>query len=482
MKILFIQQDVFKNYGIMMLSAILKKNGHECDILIDCLEKDLTCKIKSIKPYIIGFSITTTRYSWMIDLAKMVKSKFKIPILVGGPHPTFFPEIINEDFIDIVCIGEGEYAILELLDKLENGEDINNIKNLWVKEGRKIFRNQIRNLIEDLDSLPYADRDLYKKYTLLRNQNTDVFMASRGCPYNCTFCFNKRYNNLYRGKGKILRRRSILSLINEIKRIVSNNRNVNYLIFLDDTFILGPRNWFIEFLTKYKHEIGLPFSITARADLVDEEIIKILKEAGCNSIRMGIESANPYLREKVLKKEITNKQIEYATKVIKNNKIKLQLYNILGTPGETLDTALETYELSYKLHPHYAWCSLMQPYPGTEIMEIAKEQKLIREDYGFEDLDNSYFSTLPLNITNKKEIVNLQKLFQFGNVFRIPKSLIKILIKLPYNRIFELIFKINYAIGIKRMDNLSWNYVFRVSMHSKGYFRKQESLNAARFS
>jgi len=209
MKILFIQHDVFKNYGTMILSAILKKNGHKCDTVIDCLEKDLMKKIKSINPDIIGFSITSPRYSWTKDSAKRIKSEFRKPIVVGGPHPTFVPVIINEDFIDIVCRGEGEDAIVELLDKLENGEDITKIRNLWVKKRDKIYKNPIRNLIENLDSIPYADRDLYRKYSLLRNQNIDVFMTSRGCPYNCAFCLNKRYNELYKSKGKVLRRRSI---------------------------------------------------------------------------------------------------------------------------------------------------------------------------------------------------------------------------------------------------------------------------------
>lgn len=473
MKILFIQQDIFKCLGIMLLSTILKKNGHKCDILIGALEKDLMEKIKSINPDIIGFSIVSTRWSWMKVLAKKIKSEFKKPILIGGPHPTFFPKIINEDFVDIICRGEGEYAILELLDKFENGEDITKIKNLWVKKEGKIYKNQMRNLIENLDSLPYIDHSLYKKYPLLRN-NQGIFMTSRGCPYNCTFCFNKRYNELYKGKGKVLRRRSVPSLIDEIKKAVSSNKNINYIMFYDDTFILGSRKWFIKFFRKYKQKINLPFSVTVRANLVDKEIIKMLKMAGCNSIRFGIESANPHLRAKVLKKEITNEQIINAAKIIKNNKIKLQVYNILGIPGETLDTALETYELSYKIHPQHIVCSLLHPYPGTEILEIAKEQNLISGDYNFDELDSSYFNTIPLNINNKKEICNLQKLFQFGNALRIPRRVMKYLIKFPQNKLFELIFKINYAIGIKKMDNLSWRYLFKVAMYSKNYFKKKK--------
>ena len=296
-------------------------------------------------------------------------------------------------------------------------------------------------------------------------------MTSRGCPYNCSFCFNEKYNRLYKNKGKIFRKRSVPNIISELKKTINSNKKINTIMFYDDTFILGTRQWFDEFIKRYRDEINLPFSITARANLVDEQIIRMLKTAGCNSIRMGIESADPYLREEILKKGITNKQIVNAAKIIKKNNIKLQVYSILGTPGETLDTALETYELSYRIHPIHAWCSLMQPYPGTRIMEIAKEQNLIGE--GFNSFDSSYFNTLPLGINNRKEICNLQKLFQLGNVLRIPKSVMRYLIKLPLGKLFELIFKVNYAVSIKRMDSLSWSYLFKVARHSKYYFRKK---------
>ena len=474
MKLLFIQSDVFKCLGTMILSAIIKKGGHKCDILIDSLEKDLMKEIKLINPDIICFSIVSTRLLWMNNLAKKIKAKFKKPILIGGTHPTFFPEIINGDFIDIICRGEGEYAILELLDKLEKGQEIIKIKNLWIKKECKIYKNPIRRLIEDLDSLPYADHSFYNKYLFLKNQNAEVFMTSRGCPYNCTFCFNKSYNDLYKGKGTVLRKRSVPNIIDEIKITISNNKKINYLVFSDDTFTLGPRNWFSEFFKKYKQEINLPFSVTTRVDLVDKEIIKMLKIAGCNSIRIGLESANPYLREKVLKKGIANEQIVNAVETIKNNRIKLQVYTILGIPGETLDNALETYELSYKINPDNAYCTLMQPYPGTEIMEIAQEQNLISRDFNFEELDSSFFNTIPLNINNEKEICNLQKLFQLGNVLRIPKSVMKYLIKVPQNKLFELIFKVNYAIGIRRIDNISWSYMINAAMHSRDFLIKKK--------
>ncbi len=473
MKALFIQQDIFRNYGVMVLSSVLKANGHSCDLLIDMLEKDIIGEIKSVNPDIICFSIPSTRVSWMCNLAKKIKSEMDALIVVGGPHPTFFSDIINEDSIDIACIGEGEYALLELLDKLEEGTDITTIKNMAVKMGGKIYRNPPRNLIENLDELPYPDREIYLKYDFIEDQNTEYFMAGRGCPYNCSFCFNKKYNALYKGKGKILRRHSVSRVISEIKDVIRKKDNITHLVFRDDTFILGPKEWFDEFFARYKKEINLPFSIMARADLVTDEIIKQLKDAGCHSIRMGIESGNAHLRENVLKKGVTNGQILRAAQIIKKYGIKLQVYNIIGIPGETIDTALETYELSMKIHPDYAWCSLLQPYPGTEILDIAVKQNLISKDYNIKDLDNSYFQDLPLNLDNKKEMISLQKLFQFGNLFRIPKSVMRRLIKIPPNILFDYVFRVNYGLGIRKLDNVAWKTLVKTAIHSKNYFSKK---------
>lgn len=473
MKILFIQQDVFENYGVMILSSILKYKGHNCNLIVEALEKKPIRSIVDYKPDLICFSIPSARANWMKATAKRIKSILNVPIVVGGPHPTFFPEIIENPAIDIVCIGEGEQAIVELVDNLEKKKDITKIKNLWVKKGSKIHKNTIRNLIENLDTIPPADRFLYMKYSYFRNKNTDIVMATRGCPYNCTFCFNKKYNELYKGKGSVVRKHSVSRVISEIKNCMAKKKNVNHLYFYDDTFFLGPKEWFDEFFVRYKQEINLPFSITMRANLINEDIIRKLKGVKCTTIRMGIESANSYLREKVLKKGITNEQILNASRLIKKYGIMLQVYNIIGVPGETIETALETYELSKKIHPTYAWCSLMQPYPGTEIAEIAKKENLIEKTFNIDSLDNSYFNTLPLNFKDKKQMVALQRIFQVGNAFRIPKDLMRLLIKIPPNILFDQVFKINYGLSVKKMDNLSWMNLIKTAYFSTNYFSKK---------
>ena len=412
----------------------------------------------------------------MKKTAQKIKTFSNALIVVGGPHSTFFPEVIKVPSVDVVCIGEGEFAFLELIEAIKNKKNFSKIKNLWVKKKNKIFKNELRNLIQDLDVLPFADHELYSHYNFFKQQNFEVFLTSRGCPYNCTFCFNAKYNKLYAGKGPVLRKHSVDYTLREIKEVLGKKNHITHLIFLDDTFILGKKEWFDEFFEKYK-EIGLPYSVTARANLITEDIVKKLSDSGCNSIRMGIESGNDFIREKVLRKGITKKQIIKAANLIKASGIKLQLYNILGSPGETLETALETYELNKNLNPDYAWCSLMQPYPGTEIAEIAKKQGLIDIDFGLDDLESSYFFNLPMNLKHKTEMISLQRLFQFGNIFHIPKEVMRNLIRIPPNILFDWIFKINYGLGIKKLDNISWKNLLLTAMHSKDYFNKKTHSN-----
>lgn len=474
MYILFVQKDIFESYGVMLLSAILKKEGHQVDVLVDDLESAIINKIRRKKPNIVAFSVTSARYSWLKRIASEIRSFSEAKIVVGGPHPTFLPEVINEDFVDIICIGEGEIALVELLKNLESGRDITNIKNLYIKENGKVYKNEIRDLIENLDLLPFAERHIYDAYPLFRIQRTAIMFTGRGCPYQCTFCFNKKYNELYRGKGRLIRKRSVSSLIKEMKLILSEKKHINYFLFHDDTFIVGPQEWLDEFLLEYKKHIDKPFGINVRANLINESIVKKLKTAGCVSMRLGIESANPYIRETFLKKGITNEEIAYATNIIKKYKIKLQLFNILGSPGETVETALETYEMTLQIHPVHAWCSLLAPYPGTEIAEMALQMELLPKDYDFSCLENSLFDSIPLSIENKDKIVNLQKLFQAGNLLRIPTSMMRFIIKSPPNTLFEQIFKINYALGVKRMDNLGWLYLLKAAFHSKDYIKRRD--------
>lgn len=440
-KVLFIQDILFEFLGPMQISSILKKNGHDCDMLIISEEKNLISKIKEIKPDIIAFSVMTGSHNETVDLANKIKKNINVLTVFGGPHATFYTDLIKKDGVDIICIGEGEYAMLDLCDNIN--KDITKIKNLWVKKDGKIIKNDMRPLIENLDELPFPDRNLYyKRYNLLKILPTKKFMTGRGCPYNCSFCFNHNLKKMYSGKGAYVRKRKIEDVISEIVELKKQG-GMKVVRFSDDTFTLY-KEWLIKFLDIYKEKINLPFTCLARANEINEEVVKKLKDAGCINIFVGLESGSDRVRNFVLRKNLSEKDIINAAKLFHKYNIKFGTYNMLGNPTETIEEAFETIKLNSKIKTDFPFSTVLQPYPGTEISEFAIKQGVLAEDFCVDDLTLMNKKS-QIILKNKREIVNLHRFFFYGVKFPFLLPIIKILIKLPDNKLYYLIFQMSVA-------------------------------------
>jgi radical SAM superfamily enzyme YgiQ (UPF0313 family) len=455
-KVIFIQDVIYEHIGTMSLSAILKKNNHEVDILIPNLEggeDEAIKKLKKLKPDLVAFSVITGGHKWSLSMALRVKKSLKKPIIFGGPHATYFPEIIKYQQVDYVCIGEGEYSLLELCNRIDSGAMKDDIPNIWAKKGRKIIRNEVRNLIDNLDELPFPDRELYYKYPKLKRSRQKRFMTTRGCPYDCSFCFNHVFRTIYCGKGKAIRRRSIKNVIEEVLQ-VKDNYGMHTAYFEDDTFILD-RKWIVDFLKEYKKKIDRPFICLIRANLVNDEIIKSFKDARCKRVFMGVETGDEVLRNKLLKKRLTNADIIKAAKLLHKYKIKFKTYNMLGLPDETIENALKTLELNAQIKTNYPWCSIFQPYPGTELGQYAIEKGYMSKNFDSDDI-LPYFSNSVMNQKiDIQQIINLQRFFVIGIKLPFTIPLIKKLIKLPPNFIFDIVFLIGYAYTYLGSEDIS---------------------------
>ena len=462
-KVLFIQDLLFEFLGPMYLASYLEKKGHSAEIVVAYGRINIIKHIKETQPDLIAFSIMSTSHQWAFKIAKKIKKSFKIPIIFGGPHPTFFPEMINYPFIDMICIGEGEESIAELAEKIGKNQSLTKIKNIWVKKDGKIYKNPVRPLVENLDILPFPNRELYySKYKFLKKLTTKRFLASRGCPYNCTYCFNHKMKELYVGKGKYLRRRSPDNVIKEIKEVRARYilKNVR---FVDDTFTLD-KKWLYGFLSRYKKEIGLPFTCLVRANEVDEELVRKLKGAGCCMVTFGIESGNEEIRNKILRKGLTNKQIINAARLFKKYKIKFGTYNMLCLPGETIEDAFETLKLNAKIRTNNPMCAIFQPFPKTELTEYAIKKKLLDKNFNVESI-GTLFGTTPLKIKNVKKFINLHKFFMIGAWFPWTIPFIKVLIKFPNNKFFDIIYKLSY--GIRAFKSYKVNIFAAISLGYK---------------
>jgi len=431
--------------GISQISALLKKKDFVSQV-IEADFKKIKSRLRKDTLTILAFSTPTVYAQTYLELSRRLKREGSVFSIFGGPHPTYFPDLIEAEGVDSLCRGEGEYPMVECVEALRDGHPITGIPNLWIKEKGTIFRNPLRPLIEDLDTLPLPDHEIFRR-AIPNNVWQAVVMTSRGCPYQCTYCFNHAYRELYRGKGRMVRRRSVGHVIQELKSVKAH-KNYEFVRFVDDLFTLNPE-WVEEFSEKYRTEIGLPFSCFVRANHITPQIARQLKTAGCWRVQMGLEAGDEFVRNEVFKRNMSEGDIVRAARIIQGAGLKLVTGNILGSPGVTLEQDLKTLALNMKIKPHFAGVSLLQPYPGTEIFNYARQLGMLDPAGGtLRETTVSRTSTLTFkNRREKDRIENLQKLFFLP--IEIPWSfpLVKAMIKLPANRFFHYVFSrwVNYG-------------------------------------
>jgi radical SAM superfamily enzyme YgiQ (UPF0313 family) len=443
-KLLFIQNLEYEFMGPMYISAVLKRAGHSVRLVAGKNYGEVRSAVEQFRPAVAAFPVMTGQHRWALDMGRRLKKDYGLTTLYGGAHTTFFPEFIEEDGIDIICRGEGEDAVLELLNAMDAGKDFTGIANLYVKLGGKIHKNGVRNLRPDIDSYPFCDRELYGGLPHAPDKSVKSVITSRGCVYRCTFCFEESMKELYRDKGRYVRFRSVGSVIGELREIKSRY-SPRTIYFCDDVFGIN-KEWLYEFLDIYKKKIGLEFFCLVRADVVasEEEYAKRLFDAGCRVVFFGIETGSERLRNEVLKKGLSDAAIYKAAENLHAAGIKFRTYNILGLPDETLADAFETVKINVRIKADYPWCSIFSPYPRTELAKYATEKGYLPRDFSPDDISQSFFIGSSLRMTDIKKIENLHKFFQTAVLCPWTLPLIKALVKLPTNILFRLWFGLVY--------------------------------------
>ena len=478
-RVVFLQKDIFAKPAVMALSACLKRAGHECFIVVADLENDPVAVVLGLNPDVVAFSITTAEFPFMRDMGARLRALCdKIFIICGGVHPSFYPEVIHEQYLDALCRGEGDAAFPEFLNTLESRNAYETVQNFWVKKEGRIFRNEVRPLIRDLHTLPFYDREIYARYALYTGKGRGILYhqvvnAGRGCPKSCSFCFNKSYNYLYKGKGPMVRRRSVDHLIAELKDLKRSGK-VNFITLDDDSFTLAPRSWLHCFCTVYEKEIGLPFKINSTPETLDEDLVKRLKRAGAFAVKMGIESGNETVRNTILNKNLSEESIVKAASLLKKYGIRFQTFNMVGCPGESLSMGLETYSLNRRIRPDFVWCSLLNPYPGTDVFDLCKKEGLISGGSNFDETGYSYFTGTPLVLPDKKDLINLQKLMNVSVRLNLPECLLRVLVKLPLTGFYNLIFGAGITWGLIRVNKGSFLSVVWLSLRYLSRYNRKK--------
>lgn len=472
-KVLFVVKDLtlYEPLGILYLASSLRRAGHEARLCV-AAEEDPKAAVRDFKPDVVAYHCWTGRHRYYVDLNLELKRERDFVSVFGGPHPTFFPELVNEPGVDAVCRGEGEAPFLHFLEHFGNGRA--KTPSFLARDGERVVSNPMMRLDSDLDAIPFPDREMiYSRNEYFRKRKLKYLMAGRGCPYTCSYCFNHAFNKLYDDTGsRIVRKRSVDNIVAEIEWMRSN-WPLEMVLFFDDIF-LTTKAWLVEFAKKWRNEVGLPFIAEVVPNQINAEVALLLKEAGCISVFMGIEAGNDELRRGALDRRVKRETILDAAAALKKNGIKINSLNMVGLPGETLDMALETVRLNREAKIDFGWSAIFQPYPGTALADYARENGFW--DGNVEKISYTYHADTIIETRgwSPREVSNLHKLFGLAVEFPVPESVLRALIKLPLTPLYRFLYTLWYGYAIKNRISPYRTSLGEFVESVKRFFRKDE--------
>ncbi len=380
MRVLFLEIDTERSWaaasiGPAFIGAYLRTNGHEVAFArarYGEAPDQVAERLAAIEPDVLGVSLTSRQWQRARALVPHLRERLNIPVVAGGLHPTFEPDaVLASPGFDFLCLGEGEAAMLDLVGALEAGASPRGIANIWP---RGEPRPSLRPPHPSLDELPFMARDLLDEATGVAHMVTQ-----RGCPFGCTYCAARMYNQLYECVGEYGRRRSPESVVAELLELRRADR-LAYVIYLDDTFTVRHR-WVKELCRLSREQVGVSFSIHARVDTVTQALLETLKEAGCAQITYGVESGSERVRREIMKRPISDQQIRDAFRWTREAGIAVTANYMLGLPGETADDIDRSLTMAEELEVLDFGYFVFYPYPGTRLFELCRERGYLPADY-----------------------------------------------------------------------------------------------------
>jgi anaerobic magnesium-protoporphyrin IX monomethyl ester cyclase len=402
--------------GISVLSGIMKHHGHIADLFditfiiterydhkarektgvvkkVDVekywgagdkinIDEEFRNKIINFQPDIIAFTVVENNYFMAKRLLQIAKETSSALTIVGGLFPTIMPNLfINSSDVDLVCVGEGEYAMIELAAKLDLAEEISGIPNLVVKHNGDILHNKL-SVYYNWEPPVFQDWKIFDERHLLKPfmgemHRTGFFELSRGCPYKCGYCTNRLCQEIFKSLGRYNREKPMEYAIKEIEHL-KGKYNLELIFFNDENFLTMRNERLADFCKKFSSRVSLPFFIMTRADsLLDETKIKMLKEAGCVTIGIGVECGSEDIRRKLLNKNITNEVYEKAFANCHKYDIRTTANVMIGLPFETEENIIESANFCRKLQAKSLSLAIFAPYHGTLLRDICCEEGYI---------------------------------------------------------------------------------------------------------
>jgi radical SAM superfamily enzyme YgiQ (UPF0313 family) len=406
-------------YGLRIISSYLKKHGYQVEMLLLPFstweehsfseklfdEEKIRKQVDTIndfivgrKPDLVGLSVLTNFFEHAAVITDELKKKSNVPIIWGCTHATVDPEGCLEH-ADMVCVGEGEDAILELVERIAADQPYDNIQNIWVKQNGNIIRNPMRLMEQDLDRFPFPDYSTDGHFVFHQKQirplDTELLynylphnfgpdsigysiVATRGCPFTCTYCVNSGLRKLHKhDKGKIVRRRSIENVIEELLQMKTAYPKLTHVTIADETFLLGDDlEWITEFCRQYKAKINLPFFCCLRPENISEAAVSELVDAGCFFVQMGIQSGSQRTLREVYHRHMNLDLLVEKAHILNKFKDKIiPCYDIiLDNPYETDEDLIATIDFLLRLpKPFRFQLFSLVLFPGSQLYDRAKK-------------------------------------------------------------------------------------------------------------
>jgi radical SAM superfamily enzyme YgiQ (UPF0313 family) len=444
MKVLFVYPDIGTrgsarhfSTGIGYLSAVLKEKGHETSLIYWCGQplQVIKKKIMDFSPQLIAFSSMTTQFRHVLRLGWSLVGETEAVLIGGGSHVTLEPESLKHSPLRAICRGEGEEALPELIDRIKEGKGARAVKNFWWKDNGLIYHNPLRPLFSDLDSLPFPDREIFDYQTIVDSDFGQAsFIFSRGCPFNCSYCSNHAFHQLY-GEPYV-RFRSVDKALAEIEQVASRY-HFKTIVFDDDT-MTADIDWLKGFLDGYRQSFHYPFDLNIRVETVEENLFRLLKESGCRKVSIGVECGNEKLRKDVLRRRMNDREIIECFNQARLAGLKTKSFNLIGFPGENSLTFRDTIRLNQIINPSSLILNIFYPYPGTDLYELCREKDYLGEEReNFRERDDTI-----LNLPDfpRKDILKFYR--QFGYLVYLRNHLWKAMVYwLRYSALGEPVLK-----------------------------------------
>lgn len=486
MRVLFLQDNgLNESIPVTEIAGYLRHHGHGCGLLLERNEKNFYGKILEFKPGLVIVPWDVGANAWVRPLAAHLKKHVSAPVVFCGSFPTLKPQVICEENVDLVCQGECEEALLDIIRAVEAGKDFSRIPNLGVKvypvrspvardaASNEVFINPIRPAINPLDKLSLPDRGIYfDRYPFMAKLSLKRFVSGRGCPYTCSFCYNERMKKDYSGKGPFVRKKSVQRILEEIAE-VEKNYGLQSIHFSDDQFTVN-RAWTLEFCGEYARRFRYPYTFNTTADVLDEELVRALKASGCRGVMMGVETGNEELRRKRLNKYVKDEHFIKAGELLKRYNILFTASNVIGYPGETLEIAMETIRFNRKIAPDNPRVFVYYPMPRLALTQKAKEMGLLED--GYEDRPDAKVMTPLFESLSNAEIENYVNFFHVLVKLPVSDRWTRRLLRLPRLPFLKLLLALRF-LGERKFFNITWLSGLRFMLHTTSPLGRTKNIN-----